>query len=389
MPIELSNVRKMAAIIARLSIARKLRGKLLDAATLIEDIKGEDSLGKILSIAENAVLDNDYSVNDNSSSEKLSKIGEGLEEYINNLIDNPVDQIGYPIGLPEYEKAIGGGLRPGGVNVIAARMKSGKTFIVDHACINAARKGIKVLNLDTEMQKSDHWIRLCGKISGKKLDDIETGKVRKEDMKPAIEELKKLEYSYRNIGGMDTEEIFSLMRRWLIREVGLDSKGQAKSPCLIVYDYLKLMDSSAITHNIAEYQAIGFLVTNLHNFMKKYNVACLALVQLNRKGADEESSTTVSQSDRILWLCTSMSIFKWKEREDLISEMNKPEESRYTHKIIVTDCRFGKGTSPGDFIHIKTDYSIGKIEEGPLDSNLAPGSREEKERPQNGEDVQF
>lgn len=138
MPIEITNVRKMAKVIAKLTIARKIRDSLLNAAQTINGMDQEESLGKILGVAESAVFDNDYSVDSESSTDKLSKIGEGLDQYIEILLDNPVDQIGFPVGLPEWEKAIGGGPRPGTVHVIGSRIKTGKTFMADHICVSAA-----------------------------------------------------------------------------------------------------------------------------------------------------------------------------------------------------------------------------------------------------------
>ena len=80
---------------------------------------------------------------------------------------------------------------------------------------------------------------------------------------------------------------------------------------------LKLMSSACyIWNNIQEYQALGFQITNLHNLAVKYDFACLAFVQLNRDGITKESTDAVSGSDRLIWLCTSFSIFKEKSAEE-------------------------------------------------------------------------
>ena len=52
------------------------------------------------------------------------------------------------------------------------------------------------------------------------------------------------------------------MRRWLYRHVGFDQSGQS-NPCLIVFDYVKLMDDRSITRNVSEFQALGFLMTKI------------------------------------------------------------------------------------------------------------------------------
>lgn len=378
MPLELSNVRMMGAKIAKLQIARDKRDSLMLGADKLNKLQGTESLGEILGIAEESVFDSKYdSYTDDRSARKF---GDGLDDYVDKLLDNPVDQIGFPIGLPQFENAIGGGIRGGTLHVIGSRIKTGKTFMADHVAVSSAMKGIPVLILDTEMLKEDHWNRVLAKFSGLKIRDIESGKSDKDKTKAAAQAFKSLPISYKNVGGMSFEEIISLMRKWLIQEVGLNSEGKAKKPCLIVYDYIKLMDDSSITKNIAEYQAIGFLMTKMHNFMVKYSVGCVAFVQLNRNGTTEEDSTVAAQSDRILWLCSSFSIYKWKDKDDLQEEMRKADENeRYFHKLIVIVTRHGPGLNPGDFINMKTNYSVSAIEEGPLNSTLGNNDDEDEE----------
>ena len=88
--------------------------------------------------------------------------------------------MGISTGFPRFDKAIGGGLRRGNVDVIAARAKAGKSLFADSVALHVAGKlDIPVLMLDTEMSKEDHIHRLLGNITDIPINDISTGKFGK------------------------------------------------------------------------------------------------------------------------------------------------------------------------------------------------------------------
>ena len=172
-PVNKENLRAFAAKIRKLEIARLLHKQLELAQDKLLDVTGGESINQILSLAEDTVFDFTNLLNDNESAPSL--MSDGLGDYIQELIDNPVDQLGIPTGFPVYDHAIGGGLRKGTINVIAARPKTGKTLLVDNMGWHIGNKSnVPVLNLDTEMTKEDHIHRLLGLISEVDLKDIET-----------------------------------------------------------------------------------------------------------------------------------------------------------------------------------------------------------------------
>jgi len=120
--VDKENIRKFAAKIKKLQITRTLRETLENTSNKLLDIEGNESITQILGVAEEAVFNFSSSLNNTDGETTL--LGDGLEDYINYLADNPVEQLGIPTGFPRYDKAIGGGLRPGTVNVIAARAKA-------------------------------------------------------------------------------------------------------------------------------------------------------------------------------------------------------------------------------------------------------------------------
>ena len=149
------------------------------------------------------------------------------------------------------------------------------------------------------------------------------------------------------------------MRRWLIKEVGLNEDGTAKD-CVIFYDYLKLMDSAGISQDMKEYQVLGFMMTALHNFATKYKVPIVAFIQLNRDGITKESTDTASGSDRIIWLCSNFTIFKRKSDEEIAED----GPNNGNRKLVPLISRHGGGLDDNDYINCQMKGWCAKITEG-------------------------
>jgi len=301
-PVLLENVRRFAAKVRKLEIARMMYDQLELTKEKYLDIKGDESIAKILGIAEDAVMDVTSIIA--GEDESPTKMFNDIEAHLEELAEESVDQIGVSTGFSRYDFAIGGGLRKGTVNVIGARPKTGKTLLADNIGIHIAKNGIPVLNLDTEMRKEDHQHRMMAMLSGVPINDIETGKfaedpATRKKVTDAAREIKDIPYYFKTIGGAPFEEQVAVMRRWISRVAGLNDKGKAND-CVIIYDYLKLMDSAEIRGDMKEFQILGFMITALHNLSLKYEVPILTFIQLNRDGITKESTDTASGSDRIV-----------------------------------------------------------------------------------------
>lgn len=363
-PVNQENVRKFGAKIRKLEIARLLRQQLETANDKILEVTGSEPIASILSIAEDAVFNFSSLLNDSVDSNPAS-IGDGIDTYIQELETNKVDQVGISTGFPIYDQSIGGGLRKGTVNVIAARPKTGKTLLSDNMGAYIAHSlGIPVLNMDTEMNKQDHINRVLAMMTEIEINTIETGKFSESPDKrnkiiSAAEELKKTQLYYKSIAGKPFEEQLAIMRRWLVKTVGLNDDGTAKD-CVIFYDYLKLMDSAGISQDLKEYQVLGFMMTSLHNFAVRYKVPIVAFIQLNRDGITKESTDTASGSDRIIWLCSNFSIFKRKTDEEIAED--GPENGN--RKLVPLISRHGGGLDDNDYINCHMKGWCAKITEG-------------------------
>jgi len=362
-PIHLENVRRHATKIRKLEIAREIKKRLLQCQIDIVKVNGEERIDEIIAIAENPIFELTALLN-RGREDKPVLLGDLVDDYLIDLEENPSDMIGISTGFSRYDHAIGGGLRRKCVDLVAARPKIGKSMFGDSVALHVAGElNIPVLMLDTEMSKEDHFNRILANLSSVPINDIAMGKfannpVSKEKIKQAAEKFKEMPYDYISIAGMPFEQTLSMMRRWVLQRVGVDENGRAKN-CLIIYDYLKLMSSDTINRNLQEFQILGFQITSLHNFCVQYDCPCLSFVQLNRDGITKESTDVVSGSDRLIWLCTSFTIFKKKSDE----EMAEDGDELGNRKLVPVVARHGAGLEDGDYINISMRGEIARIKE--------------------------
>ena len=377
--IELSNVKHQALTLCKFDIAREVYLTASQIQRNISEITGDETISQLISIGETPFFD--FSANLNNQAENAPvHIGDEIDEYIQHLIDNPCEMMGISTGFPRFDKAIGGGLRRGNVDLIGARAKAGKSLFADSVALHVAGSlGIPVLMLDTEMSKEDHVHRLLGNITDVPINDISTGKFGKskglqERVRQGVETLKSIPYKYVTIAGMDFDETLAVMRRWKEREVGKDENGKTK-PCLIIYDYLKLTSSSQV-NNMKEFEALGYQMQSLVNFAIKENVPCLSFVQLNRDGLTRESEDVISGSDRLSWFCSSLTLFKKKSDEELAEDAG----ASGNRKLIPLIARHGGGLSDDfDYINMTLNGDFGRIDEGFTKSEYILANKKKKE----------
>ena len=359
-PVILDNVHSFAIQIKKFEFARKIKRLTKKIHKDIDEVTGTESVNDIIQILEEPVTD---FLREDDGGDNPEKIGEGIEDYVDFLAENKCDIIGIPTGFSRYDTAIGGGLRRKCVDLVSARPKVGKSVFADNVALNVSRQGVPVLVMDTEMSKEDHLNRLLANMSGVPINEISTGQFVDDDEKhdkvrEAMRELSSIPYSYISVAGKPFDQILNLIRRWVVQEVKMDDMGKTND-CVIIYDYLKLMSSGSITNNIQEYQALGFQITSLHNLCVKLDIPCLSFVQLNRDGITKESTDAVSGSDRLIWLCTSFTIFKAKSTEELAED----GPNAGNRKLVPIVSRHGAGMDDGDYINMTMDGAHAKLTE--------------------------
>tara|TARA_B110000211_G_C14092107_1_gene559768 strand:+ start:4867 stop:6330 length:1464 start_codon:yes stop_codon:yes gene_type:complete len=357
-PVNRDNIFNFAIQMKKFEFARKIKKLTSKVHKDMDGVTGSETINDIIQKLEDPVTD---FLREDDGGENPEKIGEGVEDYVKFLEENKCDIIGVPTGFPRYDEAIGGGLRRKCVDLVSARPKVGKSVFADNVALNVSSDGLPVLVLDTEMSKEDHLNRLIANISGVPINEVATGKftedsIKNEKVQMAVEKLSTIPYSYVSVAGKPFEQILNIIKRWIVQEVKMDESGKTND-CVVIYDYLKLMSSSSITNNIQEYQALGFQITSLHNLCVKLDIPCLSFVQLNRDGITKESTDAVSGSDRLIWLCTSFSIFKAKSTEELAED----GPNAGNRKLVPIVSRHGAGMDDGDYINMQMQGAHAKL----------------------------
>ncbi len=385
------NVRKWTVKLKKLEIARLLHKTLQEATEEVSNISGDEPIGTILGIAEKKILDFTTNVSKEENEEPLL-LSEGLDDYLDQIENNPIDVVGISSGYPLYDYAIGGGFRRKTVNLIGARTGVGKSMLAGNIGLHVSEElNIPILYLDTEMSNEDHWHRIMANKAGVTIHDVETGKYIKSQLiankvRKAAKDIKTLPFHYLNVSGKSSEEILSIMRRWLAKEVGSDESGRT-NPCLIIYDYLKMMSSDGISSSMKEYQILGFMMTEMHNFAVRQDVPILSFIQLNRDGIDREATDIVSGSDRVVWLTSNLCIFKPKSDAEIADD----GAENGNVKLVPLKCRHGAGLPPGDYINMLIQGEYARIIEKETKYNLLQGknSKQEPDLIEDNQDVNF
>lgn len=344
---EQTNVPELARQLRNAKIIKDSQILHKDCLTKLGNLTGGEPTSKIFSISESALFDLIKTTDGDSTTRPQQ-----LNVYVDNMLkywsENPSVNVGIPTPWPQVNRSIGGGIRPG-VHLFGGRSGSGKSTVGLITSLFTCENNIPTLFIDTEMEVADTLPRLLASLSEVPITQIETGAYAQNSLKnnsvnAAAEKIKNMPFYYKSVPGAEFEEIMSMIRRWIYSEVKIRPDGKA-NPCLIVYDYFKLMNTGDMA-DMAEFQALGFQINKLTDFVKKYGIPCLSFVQLNRDGIDKESTAVISQSDRLLWACNSFSIFKDKTAE----EMEQDGWDNGNKKIITLKSRFGGEHMFGQYI---------------------------------------
>jgi replicative DNA helicase len=306
------------------------------------------------------------------------QLSKDIWPFIDSLADNP-GHLGIDLGYPIWQDRIGQ-IKNGSVTLVVATAKCGKSQFGLRGAVNAARQGLPVLLLDSELNRDDQRIRLAAAVARVPTEYIQTGfwrmspsqlkniGITDEQKIASIQEgarrmndpelrdrISKLPITYQSISGLDVQSVIPHIRRWILKDVKPD-KNAKQAQCLIVYDYLKLATLNELRSNgnIAEWQMHGINVASLHDMMQKYNVPCLAFGQTNNE--IDDGIRCVAGGKRISENVTSISYFKRKTPDE------RAFDSTGTHLMKVFGTRYGTGTGDSH-INFDADLSCGVFQE--------------------------
>jgi len=376
-PVE--NLSVYAKIVVNSAVKRRAKRHLKSMSRAVDDIEDYQDL---ISHFETSVAK--FSVEQLKTSE-ITKVGENFDKWIQERIDRckKGKSLGISSGLDYYDEAIGGGFRRGTIDIIAARAKTGKSFLAFNIAWNVAKQNIPVLYLDTELDEDSQMDRLISIMSGVPIKYLETGKfLRNSKMKTRVKKARKairtLPLDYVEIKGWPIRKQISYIRSWFARIVGKGEDGLYK-PALVILDYLKIMDLSDKGNNMAEWEALGHNMSSLHNLMGELQSPMFTMVQQNRIGIEEDHEGTISGSDRLSWFCDSLAIMARRRGEDIIADYENPERNEGEEPanllLKVRLSRFGSGNEDGEYILLYSD-----IRNPRMPNNKKTGKIEESEK---------
>ncbi len=375
-PVELESVRRLALRIRKLDVARELRLRHQQAMDALSQVRGDESIDDILRVSDQATSS---VIEELSSAVRYGgarQFAEGARERMRELCRSQRPQIGLPTGFPQFDRAIGGGLRPGSVELVASRMKVGKSSFANNVALNVAGlktddgRPVPVLYVDTEMTIEEQQNRAAAALAGIFVEDIECGRLDRPQQVRLGEALGRLEampYYHEEVVGLRFDDILARVRRWVQKSVGYRDDGKAH-PCLVIFDYFHIMDQQDVGRQFAEWQTLGFQMAALKSLMKVLGTPCLCFAQQNREGLEHQDERVLRGADRILDKVTSFWLFSRKPEEAVPPA--KPGEPRLTHELRYRFSRFGPGLAHDNVINVATDFRRGYMAEGPTRDQL-------------------
>jgi replicative DNA helicase len=302
---------------------------------------GDEAIDKIISEADSIY---NQKISSYISNDEPINLFEGVEDIIEEIGNNPKEEVGLVTSYPEFNRLYGG-LKNGNIYAIVSRPGQGKSTWINDICFNASinsKNKTKTLILDTEMQTFDIQLRMVSSLCGVPMWYLETGNWRRnEEMTKKVREawikVKNYEYYHYHVGSKNIDQICSIIRRWYLSKVGRGNQA------LIAYDYVKLTGEK-VGQNWAEHQAIGDKIDKLKRISEEIHCPVITAMQLNRTGenfnrnssAVIDDSSAIALSDRLQWFASFVAIFRRKTLDELALD----GQQFGTHKLVPTKTRF-------------------------------------------------
>lgn len=188
-------------------------------------------------------------------------------------------EAGISTGLSKLDEALGGGIKPGRVIVLAARPSVGKTSLAAQIGLNVAALGQPVLVLSQEMQAGDLVDRAIANLGRVELDHLMTGKLVDDDwvrVTQAADAATRLPLS------IDDQPALTLLDiRAKARQVQ-----QRGGLALLIVDYLQLCSSTSGFDK--RHHQIEQISRGMKQLAKELGLCVLLLSQLNRERGEPE-----------------------------------------------------------------------------------------------------
>lgn len=187
---------------------------------------------------------------------------------------------GWATGLPSLDKALGGGLKPGRVVVVAARTSVGKTSLATQILLHLGSDGRAGLMLSQEMTGAELAARALAHRGRIALDRLTVGTLEQDEwaaLPAAADDLAALPVWIDDQPALRLVDIAAKAR----------AVQQRNGLCLLVVDYLQLTAAEPVKGQSRHHQIEG-ISRGIKALAKELGVCVLLLSQLSRSAEDGE-----------------------------------------------------------------------------------------------------
>lgn len=335
-----------------------------EAAQYVHTYKG-NSLAELVKELD-AIINKDTS--DFLNNKEVINVFEDAQFLIEDAAANPRDNLGFNTHI-EHWNTLYGGLPIGEGTLICARKGSGKSALladtafhicnqIDQSSITGGQSKVPCLFIDTELSRQQVTFRLVAQIADVDYWYLRTGNWSKnkemaDRVRASYALLKDFQFHHIFVGNADVDEINSIIKRWVLKNVGRDKY------FVVCWDYIKPAKNKR--NGMQEHEMIGDMFDRTKDLIKNTfpKGALLGAIQSNREGvngrygpADDDSA--VSLSDRLSWYAAQMFILRKKTLEELQDE---PIDHFGSRKLINLKTReSGRQHRDNDFVQIRKKY---------------------------------
>ncbi len=319
----------------KLTVKREICASARDVEKRVKKMPSTATYTEIVTLAD-SVFNEKINVFE-SGQDKPTNIYEEMEDMIEELGNNPVTDFG-PVGPhKKLHDMYGSLLRPGNITVVTDRSGVGKTqFCMDFCTKVSEQYDIPVLHFDNgEMSKEELIMRQCAALSGVPLHLCETGKWRTagkevcDKIRSVWPKIKKLKFYYQNVGGLSTDQMVALVKRFYYGKIGRGNQ------MILSFDYIKTSYGDG-NSQMKEWEQIGVMVNSFKKCIQREIlvdgdpiIPMITSVQTNRIGISQnrnsdsivEDESVVSLSDRITQFCSHMFFLRPKTVDELENDM--------------------------------------------------------------------
>lgn len=208
---------------------------------------------------------------------KTQHISEILNDYENDLKQGTSNKY-ISTGFSRLDNLLNGGLYSEQLCIIGARPSVGKTTIGQNIIYNASQNGKKCLFISLEVDKRNVLYKFLSMSRSIELWKIQKNRLNQGEisaLKDAKQELKDMQLYVNDSSYLKTSQVGQIIKNQI-----------KKNPVdLVVVDYVQILRGDD-TQNKNEALIIKENTTMLKAFAKQYNVAVLALAQINRKAVE-------------------------------------------------------------------------------------------------------